>query len=147
MLTRMSLAVQSTTQSKIDLLIPKVNNMQIITTETKVSEFLMAGKAIIAEESAWVQNFYAKDKEGSFVSANNPEAVCFCSLGALNKVRGPLLNSWGTPASTLRILAEAVLSRAMGGSVPPFNDEHTHEEVMAAWDLAINMALANEVAV
>ena len=143
----MSLAVQSTTQSKIDLLIPKVNNMQIITTETKVSEFLLAGKAIIAEESAWVQNFYAKDEGGYTVNANDKAATCFCSLGALNKVRGPFGKTFGTPAAKLRSLAEAVLSRAMGGSVPPFNDEHTHEEVMAAWDLAINMALANEAAV
>ena len=88
-------------------------------------EILVAARAIIANEENWTQGTYAKDKDGSSIGVDCSNAVCFCSIGALRKI------------TMFPVAAMEVLSNHMEDSIIAFNDEHTHKEVLAAWDEAI----------
>lgn len=90
-----------------------------------VKEILVAARAIIADEENWTQGAYAKDKDGTSIGANYSSAVCFCSIGAIYKITI-------SPFDAMK-----VLRNHMEDSIIKFNDEHTHKEVLAAWDEAI----------
>jgi hypothetical protein len=105
----------------------------------KVSQQLKAAKAIIASPSKWLQGAYAKDADGFYMRGNNTNAVCFCSLGALQAVNQTDSDAPSQPAI-------AVLKQFMGGDVPEFNDSATHEQVLEAFDKAIAAAEEQEAA-
>lgn len=104
----------------------------------KTSEILVSARALIANPLHWMQGDYIKEAEN--------EPTCYCSLGAIGKVvgcywYGDVLN--GMPAK--------LLARVVEGEIPtdctfaPYNDSHTHTEVLAAFDKAIALALTTEV--
>lgn len=103
----------------------------------KTSEVLKAAKARIATPETWTQDVFAKDNEGCEIMGYSRFAVCFCSIGAIQAV-----TSKGRDFG-----AEYYLNRQTYGNIAKFNDSHTHEEVMAAWDRAIAAAEADEAAV
>lgn len=79
---------------------------------------------------------YATDKNGFMVGVRSPEAVCFCSLGAMRRVIGSDVRE------KYKTCGLAHLSKAMGGNIVRFNDNSTYEEVLAAFDVAIKEAQA-----
>lgn len=95
-------------------------------------QLLIEGRAIISNPDNWVRLDFAKNAEGFAVDENDEGAVCFCSWGALSRAQGHFVDSNSSVLNTLSI--------AMGDSVANFNDTHTHEEVLAAWDKAIASA-------
>lgn len=107
---------------------------------TKVSEFLIEAKKLIEDESTWTKEFFAKTKTGSFIDSNSDQAVCFCSIGALLRVRGRR-KSCGAALPGLQGMAEFELNVVMGGNVAVYNDDHDHATVMAALDKAINSCI------
>lgn len=95
---------------------------------------LEAGLALIRDESRFWKGEYAITADGMEVCGSNPEAVCWCSEGALQYV----LDDWEIESSDDGAGALRALSRAMGNTVVSmFNDNHTHAEVVAAWEAAI----------
>jgi hypothetical protein len=101
----------------------------------KPSEILKAAKAKIATPDAWTQGELARDSAGEWCGYYDPDAKCFCSLGAL-------LISARSPALTEAIkYLEKVIPAY---TVLEFNDTHTHAEVMAKWDEAIALAEKDE---
>lgn len=111
---------------------------------TKVSEFLISAKKLIEDPTNWTQGWFAKTNTGAMVGANAEDAVCFCSLGALERYDGQVLpiNKYhpltGEPYNSR--FAQDYLEEAMGCAVEDFNDQHTHEEVMKKWDEAIALS-------
>ena len=108
----------------------------------KVSEFLIGAKKIIQDPANWTQGWFAKNEQGGKVGSNSERAVCFCSLGALERMDGRELpiNKYDplTFEPNLSRFAQDLLEGVMGGvAVEDFNDSHTHEEVMMKWDEAI----------
>lgn len=101
----------------------------------KTSDHLIAGRAVL--EKGFTQGAYARDADGDPVVENSQYAVCWCSLGALFLI--------GAKTDTMSTnLARSYLEDAMGGmSVPLFNDSHPKEKVIAAWDRAIEEAIAD----
>lgn len=97
-----------------------------------VTKTLIEAKAIIAKPENWTQGVFARDKTGHQVHVADPDAVCFCSLGALRKT-GIKETSGAVYMRARGCLADS------GGSVDiaNINDTSTHEEVMAMWDKAI----------
>lgn len=79
---------------------------------------------------------YATDKNGFTVSVTSPEAVCFCSLGAMRRAVGADVRERHKTSGL------TYLSKAMGGNIVRFNDNSTYEEVLAAFDVAIKEAQA-----
>jgi hypothetical protein len=48
-----------------------------------ISTILRAARAKIEREECWTCGKYAKDARGDKIGTKNPEAVCWCALGAL----------------------------------------------------------------
>lgn len=99
-------------------------------------QILIEGRELISDPKRWTQGQTALDASMQCVFPNSQKAVCWCSLGALAKV---------IDVDSSELLADHVnahdarheLSNAMGERVWAFNDRHTHEQVLAAWDQAI----------
>lgn len=96
-----------------------------------VKQILIEAKALIDTPEKWTQDAYARDVEGQVTTPSSIHAVCFCSTGAINKVNAPF---------TKRDRALTHLTNSFGTCVPDFNDQHTHAELMDAWDRAIATA-------
>jgi len=96
----------------------------------KVSELLKQAKSLIEDEEHWCCGVFARDKSGNPCTPRSQKAVAWCSTGALQN------------KSFSEVYAEArlLLRKHMGMSVIQFNDSHTHEEVIKAWDAAIQEA-------
>lgn len=105
-----------------------------------VVEDLKAAKALIADPKNWLQGGYARDAQGvnEYLMGNDEGAICFCSLGALQKVANTMHEE---DTDAYEVLTQTAI--ALGAtSVPSYNDNHTHAEVMAFWDKAIETAEA-----
>lgn len=104
----------------------------------KTSEILIKAKAIISNPDKWTQGAFARNYDGEEVSPISSQAVCFCSIGALKASVGK-----DQSEVTMFYLVNArdyLMKATPDGYIAVFNDEHTHEEVMAVWDKAIKLA-------
>jgi len=103
----------------------------------KTSEILVNARALIANPLHWMQGDYIKEAEN--------EPTCYCSLGAIGKVVGV---DWYGEVNNM--MAAKLLARVVEGEIPadhtfaPYNDSHTHTEVLVAFDKAIALALTTE---
>ena len=104
----------------------------------KPSELLIKAKAVIADPKHWTQGWYAKDAKGQSTGPSTPDAVCWCSLGALKKVAHEE-NTYSTRFAATEYLAVASDEWGYSG-IPDFNDNSSHKVVMRAWDKAIKLA-------
>ena len=104
----------------------------------KPSELLIKAQAVIADPRRWTQDVYAKDAKGQATKTLSPDAACWCSLGALEKVAHEE-NTYNTRFAATRYLAR-VSAECGYSDVPDFNDNSSHEAVMKAWDKAIKLA-------
>jgi hypothetical protein len=89
-------------------------------------EFYRAARQLIADEKHWTQSALARDRSGYLVPANDPEAVCWCIVGACCKIAGPDPNYIGETAWRL-FFPELC-------DIVPFpediNDKGTHADVL-----------------
>ena len=95
-----------------------------------VKELPIAARKKIEKPENWTQNYSAKDVDGSAVYVCSPEAVCWCTLGAIRAVsddRGDLVEA--ACNKLYDVLDDSFITI--------FNDTHTHEEVLALFDRAI----------
>lgn len=98
----------------------------------EVADLLRRAKAKIATPERWTQYKVARNTRGGYVDPLNPEATCWCSVGALVAVRadryGPLYSR-----------AVKALSIAAGYNIERFNDadETTHHQIVGVFDRAI----------
>lgn len=98
-------------------------------------EILIAARALITPPDKWTQGEIARDDEGNATSPTAMDAVCWCAQGAIAKVAGGhyLIGAF---------YARDTLRKVAGNKVFNFNDGHTHAEVLAALDRAIELARA-----
>lgn len=103
---------------------------------------LTEARDLIAEEGRWCQGEEAMNVCQSSVDALSPEATCWCSYGAIvvaasTEKRFSEPQGWAAVVS----LSKAMGSQAMhpgGSKIVDFNDSSTHEEVVAAFNKAID---------
>ena len=93
-------------------------------------EVLLQAKGLISTPRSWCQHNFAVRANGQGTSAYDAEAVAWCALGAISKVRDNITDD----------VADRYLAMSAGMSVSEFNDTHTHEEVLAMFDRAIELA-------
>lgn len=94
----------------------------------KTSEVLSRAKELISKPENWTRAAFARDKDGTSVSWSSPDAVCFCSVGAVRRVA----KEEGSEAETpLRLVMKSIVD---------YNDYRTHPEVLAAFDSAIGLS-------
>lgn len=105
----------------------------------KESERLIAAKALIDSPEKWAQGSSAKDAQGFIVALHSPDAVSFCSLGAVGKLcSGSGYLDDETYEASRKYLRDACGTRL----VTSYNDapNRTHAEVMQMFDKAIQLA-------
>ncbi len=97
-------------------------------------EILKEARALIEDPARWTRKIYARDEQGFGVSETDPEAVCFCSLGAIAKVSGvPTYQLSNVPTYQL-----STPFHFLGyDPVVLINDTRGHAAVLRLFDLAI----------
>jgi hypothetical protein len=111
--------------------------MTIVTNA--VHELLSRAQDLIRDPEHWLQDNFAQTTRGQITDPTDPEATCFCSLGALWRTSEPCdtrseARRWLTIATTE---ADPYFT-----NIAAFNDLKTHDQVMAVWDRAKELALA-----
>ena len=105
----------------------------------KASRILKKARKLITNPKRWTQGASAKNKEGISVSAGGPLAKQWCAIGAIMKCNPIVVGTYDYA------LASDFFRRAVDSpSVSEFNDDHTHEEVLEAFDKAIELAKQDE---
>lgn len=97
----------------------------------ETAAILRAARERIARPEAWTRGAYWRDVNGQ--DCAQPDAVCFCALGAIRASGG--IDDASPPAKALKAVV-----RALGYSyVHDWNDDTptTHADVLAAFDRAI----------
>jgi hypothetical protein len=94
-------------------------------------EILKAARELISVPERWTQGGSARDRDGICVKSASAYAVCWCAAGAVYK-------TGCNDDASLRALR--FLDAVSGSTIEPFNDSHTHAEVLAAFDRAIAAA-------
>jgi hypothetical protein len=102
-------------------------------------EILIEARKLIEEPENWTQVYYALDGDGELVEPSHSNATCFCMLGAIAKATG---DDAGLIEFTPAVQR---LRFSVGGPIVPFNGTASHDEVLSAFDRAIEAARASEV--
>ena len=95
---------------------------------------LEATKAIIADPGKWTREAMARDRRGDEVKPEDPEARCFCMVGALRRA--------AKTNTDFELGIRALRVACKGQSIFTFNDSHGHRAVLKALNRAINAARA-----
>lgn len=108
---------------------------------------LKEAKALIHSPERWTTRYYGRDANRNCVSSTfwdtNPPAS-MCSIGAIHMVQRTKEGQQVAMARAKFGESAMLLRQFAGGAIEHYNDNHTHEEVMALWDKAI--AKAEELA-
>lgn len=105
--------------------------------ERSTVEILRAARERITPVERWTTGVEARDAADHLVDADDPAAVKWCMAGAVYAEGGDATSSPSYGVTPMgRLLNRAIGSTGAG----PWNDSHTHEEVLAALDRAIQLA-------
>lgn len=100
-------------------------------------QILIEARAVIALPEHWTQEHCARNAKGDPApSGYDSDAVCWCSVGALEKVMG--VDYFHYRSHGPKSLLDSVVPSGVG--IIGFNDGNTHAEVLAAFDRAIESA-------
>lgn len=91
-------------------------------------QILIDARALIEKPEKWTKETFARDADNTPCLERSISAVCWCALGAISR------SAPGIPSA---IDAKDALRRVIDSKISKFNDEHTHAEVLAAFDKAI----------
>jgi hypothetical protein len=99
-------------------------------------EALTAARALIADPERWTTGAYARSAKGWRVKAGGKAAVCWCGIGALQRVTGELTDFDLPGYPYLRIAAHDLFGT---GAVHKVNDNRAlgHAAVLQVYDRAI----------
>jgi hypothetical protein len=101
---------------------------------------LTAAAELLESPGAWTQGRWARNADDSGTLGNDPAAVCFCMLGAFQRVTHCAETAaWSA--------AELILSSMLRCEVPEWNDTEgrTQAEVVAALRAAAELAAKESV--
>ena len=104
----------------------------------KTSEILIAARDLIADPARWTQHSSARNIKGNCTRSQSEEAVCWCAMGALERVC-PLQDFVSTDDCLDRAGKEL-----FGRLDVAVNDELGHDAVMQMYAKAIADARAEE---
>ena len=106
----------------------------------QVKQALIKARELIADRNHWTQGASARDDRGAPVPYTDPDAMCWCSMGAIGKV---VSEAEQTPVGVVIALRGGIKhlkSFTSFTSIASFNDNSTHTQVLEAFDKAIENA-------
>lgn len=112
----------------------------------KISQHLREAKARIDNPEKWTVLALARTKDNIITDTIGVSACKFCSLGACNRQLYEAGNDEPIYHHLVQYLREAavLISEDPDMTISRFNDTHTHDQVMAMWDKAIQLAEKDE---
>jgi len=112
-----------------------------------VSQLLIEAKAKIINPNSWIKRFTAEDENGIQVNSRHPNACKFCMVGALSSVAPHDYGTYSTYNYRSYTTAFKILSDVTLVPVSMFNDSPstTHQDVLAAYDKAIKLAISRVI--
>jgi hypothetical protein len=106
--------------------------------EVKTSEILIEAKRLISDPGNWLKMSFSNADDPT-----SPRATKFCAAGSIHRAAGqPMIIGAHTRGGPFEFFRQAIGQKHIGD----WNDEHTHEEVMSAFDRAIELAKKKEEA-
>ena len=103
-------------------------------------QILEEARALIADPQHWTRGCMARGMDGEEVGLTGNYAVCWCSLGAINRVGVITLPDGSLQYDAAFHQAYGRLSAVIGdSSIADFNDTHSHAEVLAVFDKALQL--------
>lgn len=114
-------------------------------TRMRTADELVAARTVLLDPARFTQGAQARAADGSPVHPHAAEAVCFCSIGAIEQTRC-------RPEAVLCLaLCTDLLDDAteysftdLATTVARYHDSHSHPEVLAWWEEAIELARSCE---
>jgi len=110
-----------------------------MTKKTTALDILTAAYAIVIDPAKWTQGSRARDKAGNNVCTFDKAAVCFCTVGAIEKVAGPR-NSMDRAHADARGYLSRVANAEFYRSPISVNDEIGHDFTLLMFEKAIELA-------
>lgn len=106
-----------------------------------ILEQLQTMRELIADPLGWTQGENARRSNQARTYINDPEAVCFCLMGAAFRASDKLkLSSTALDQFLQNCFESASLAKEDGDNYISFNDRSTHAEVLELLDYAIRRA-------
>ena len=104
---------------------------------------LVASRALISIPERWTKGTFSRDAEGNKVEIDDEAATCWCGEGAVHKAR-LMINTYEFQSDDVfNLLWKARKNKNNNDhfyGFAAFNDTHTHEEALAVFDDAIELA-------
>jgi hypothetical protein len=111
----------------------------VTATREEVIALLKAARARISDPKHWTTGTWAR-KGGEPCPSKDPEAECWCALGALSYAK-PANASSGLWTKALVALWPDLKWGDRSDGIAGFNDFNSHEEVLMLFDTAISRLL------
>lgn len=93
-----------------------------------VKDVLIEARELISGPKRWTTGYFAKTDTGGLTTSCSENAVCWCAFGAIRK---------SCDNDLLADQAAGALTEVMRPNIAAFNDHSPHEDVIAAFDIAI----------
>lgn len=103
-------------------------------------KILKDARALIADEKNWMRGEYFGTQSGGILCAGDPEADCFCSIGAIAHATKQQNIYDVEQSKAVKLLLNCIEDEQTFYSVAAFNDAHEHADVIALFDRAIARA-------
>lgn len=84
---------------------------------------------LVKNKKTWMQKWFAKDSNGNDCRGMSPDAVCWCSIGALEKF---MPDTYSNPVYA-NVLAAFAKHLPINRTLSAFNDRMPHDTVVALW--------------
>lgn len=98
---------------------------------SEARDILLRVRDRIADPAHWCQGWFAKTATGGFTTHSAPDASQWCLVGAIRKETQGRIMVQREISDAFKEYPDQVLI------LPDLNDEHSHEEVLAEIDKAI----------
>lgn len=102
-------------------------------------EVLIEARDLIADKRRWVTITYATNANGSTVMPTDDDAIAWCAMGAIYKVKNitPTQNNYFPRCEERNLIFDSVYELYNAPSISNVNDIMGHDAILAAFDLAI----------
>jgi hypothetical protein len=86
---------------------------------------------LLSDKSKWTKSTFARDSKGESVQAWGEDAVCWCTLGAIQRCYRQSREGLSKAREVAGRLEQAASVQHFGGIIAHWNDAATYEEVVA----------------
>lgn len=107
---------------------------------THLADDLKAARKLIERPECWTKGQAAKDVFGLVAYGEFDRAVCWCAVGAVDRICGRYLKRFNTAIAALKVQMPA--DPGLHQNIFRFNDDPatTHADILALFDRAIAAA-------